>query len=162
MLDEPLPKYAIVELVVVGHQPFGLLVQDDSGQRGFVDRADIADDPAAGGGWPKVGDRIPGVVLGYTRDGRLRVSTRERDLGLVGSLANPADALQAWQAVRSAETGDTEVLEQFYQSPSAPALLRWALKHPTYSEEHKRALDLLSKAPKDLQTKLLGDAGGTW
>jgi predicted RNA-binding protein with RPS1 domain len=68
---------------VVGHQHYGPVVLVDTGERGFVDSADVSDArPVPVDLWPAVGDRVRAVVLGVARDGRVRLSLRGLDESL--------------------------------------------------------------------------------
>src|SRR5947209_8025121 len=95
-------KYTAIECTVVGHQPYGLIVQSENDERGFIDSIEISDSPAARGEWPSKGQRLPCVVLGRTKDGRLRLSARQSDVMLVRTVDNVADALAEWQNIRDA------------------------------------------------------------
>jgi len=67
-------RFDPVECVVVGHIHYGLLIESEDGERGFVDRMYIGGAP--GTPWPAVGTVLPCVVIGYTRRfNRLRVAT---------------------------------------------------------------------------------------
>ena len=141
-------RYAVVDSTVVGHQRYGVLVRSDSGRPGFIDRADLADGPAPPHEWPAIGDRVRAVVLGPTRTGRLRLCTRPSYLALIGSVTDPAVALAEW--VRAADPG---ARQEFYRSPNARPLLRWALRQPAGSPDRRRAEDLLAGAPPDLRSR---------
>jgi hypothetical protein len=72
-------------------------------------------------------------------------------------LADPAGAIRQWQLVKDADASDTVIRDEFYRSPNAKPLLRWALLHPPHSADRKRAVELLSTAPENLRGELLGD-----
>ncbi|MFJ1760615.1 hypothetical protein ACIOD2_09885 [Amycolatopsis sp. NPDC088138] len=91
-------RYDVVECAVTGHVHYGLLIAAEDGERGFVDRAEITDEP--GEPWPETGSRLRGVVLGYTRDGRLRVATRPGYVELVATADDPAAGAADWSRLR--------------------------------------------------------------
>lgn len=148
------PRYTVVSCTVVDHQRYGLVIQSELGQRGFVDRAEISDGVISVDMWPKVGDQIRGVVLGYTNDGRIRISARPRDVTLIESLAEPMAAMEEWRAIKETSTRNVIARNYFYKSPNAPALLRWALRNPPSSADRNKALELLSTAPVQLRNQL--------
>ena len=65
-------RHDIVHCSVVGHVRYGLLIESEDGERGFVDSSYIGGRPDEP--WPEVGRRLQCVVLGYTGAGRLRVA----------------------------------------------------------------------------------------
>lgn len=148
-----LARYDRVECLVTGHRHFGLLVQTDGGRPGFVDRAEIADGLAAPADWPLVGSRLLCVVLGFARDGRVRVTSAPAYVELVGALDDPRQALREWVELKKSE-GDAETVAQFYQSRHARALLIWGLKNPPGSLSLKLALSLVAGAPEALRKDL--------
>jgi predicted RNA-binding protein with RPS1 domain len=155
--DDQFPKYAIVTCMVTSRPDFGIFVEEiGSRQAGFVDTTDMADSVDQFSGPPETGDNIRAVVLGRTRDGRLRLSMRPRDLKLVAALHDPEAAFLEWRNIeRNLE--DRWIKEKFYGSPNAVALLDWALSHPTHSSAHKQATNLLSGAPAALHARLSRD-----
>lgn len=157
MTDSVPLRYSIVDCVVVGHQPYGLIVQSGTGVRGFIDRMDISDIPAAEDEWPALGTQVHGVVLGHARDGRLRLSARRMDKELLETLADPVRVLREWEAVKQASSSDVTITEGLYKSSDGRAVLRWALKHPSHSAEHMAALDILATAPMDILRDVLGN-----
>jgi predicted RNA-binding protein with RPS1 domain len=156
MTNPILPKYTVIECTVIGHRSYGLIVRLDSGESGFVDRSYIADTVLSIDEWPRVNTRIRGILLGYTRDGRVRVSARRRDRVLIESLNNPESALHEWQMIESSTVDDTERRREFYRSPNAHALLKWALANPSNSVARQRAVELIAEAPSDLKRDLMG------
>lgn len=154
--EDALPRYAIASLVVVGHRRYGLRVEVvDSDREGFVDSANIADPPLRHEDWPCVGARMRGVVLGRTRAGQLRLTTRRRDVAFVESVSDPAGAFLEWRAVHAAGSSNVDARSEFFRSANASALLEWALKNSPYSENRKLAIELLSVAPDELRTQVL-------
>jgi hypothetical protein len=69
-----------VEFIVTGAQPYGILVETVDGERGWVEDDAIAEGPVLPrSDWPQPGERLRGLVLGYTRDGRIRACLRAVD-----------------------------------------------------------------------------------
>lgn len=89
-------RYDLVHCSVVGHARYGLLIESEDGARGFVDSSYVSDRP--GEPWPEVGRRLRCVVLGYTRDGRLRVAATPT---YVDVMASTGDAVAAYEQCRS-------------------------------------------------------------
>jgi hypothetical protein len=89
-------RYDMVHGSVVGHVRYGLLIESEDGERGFVDSSYISDGP--GEAWPEVGRRLRCVVLGYTREGRLRVAATPT---YVDVMASTGDSVAAWEQWRS-------------------------------------------------------------
>ena len=69
-------RYDIVECVVIKHVPYGVLVELDAGERGWIDGDHTNDarsiDPRT---WPPPGVQVMAVVWGTTRDGRVRLAS---------------------------------------------------------------------------------------
>lgn len=86
-------RYDIVHCSVVGHAHYGLLVESQDGERGFVDRAHITDKP--GEPWPATGRQLRCVVLGYTKDNRLRAAATPSYVETVAAADDPAAAANA-------------------------------------------------------------------
>ncbi|MEV8443909.1 hypothetical protein AB0425_41600 [Actinosynnema sp. NPDC051121] len=87
-------RYEVVHCSVVGHAGYGLLVESEDGERGYVDSSHITDEP--GEPWPAVGRRLPCVVLGYTKEGRLRAATTPLYVEMVAAADDPAAAVEEW------------------------------------------------------------------
>jgi len=68
-----------VGFVVMGVQHYGVLIQTDSGERGWIEAEYLSDAKLSQGEWPEAGTSLRGLVLGYTADGRIRVCLREVD-----------------------------------------------------------------------------------
>ena len=68
-----------VDFVVTGTQHYGVLIQTDSGERGWIEAEYISDAALRQEEWPTAGTSLRGLVLGYTADGRIRVCLREVD-----------------------------------------------------------------------------------
>jgi hypothetical protein len=121
-------KYSIVTCNVTSRQHYGLLVRAvESGESGYIDRSDIADGGIGEDEWPSEGVSLRCVVLGYTRDGRLRLSARPRDVSLSASGINVGEALRDWISVRDAGQSDAQRMTDFLQCTYATSVLRWAL-----------------------------------
>jgi hypothetical protein len=143
-----LTRYSIITFEVIGYADYGLLVRDvDSGARGFVDRADVADAPIRADAWPAVGERVRGIVLGCSRDGRIRVHSGQEYVALIESLADPDSAMREWVAVKRAGVSDSGIRDEFFRSPNSRALIRWALGRPQGSADQRAAAELLAVAP---------------
>jgi hypothetical protein len=121
------------------------------GKNGFVDESAISDEPyAPPGDWPRIGELLLCVVLGVTRDGRLRLSSRPRDIELVRAVLNVESALAEWRQVRDDPSGGEGHLRQFLRSRDAVPTLRWAKSRPSGSIDRVRALEIIAKAPESL------------
>jgi hypothetical protein len=68
-----------VLFTVTGAQHYGILIQTDSGERGWVEEEYLSDRKLRREEWPPVGVSLRGLVLGYARDGRIRVCLRDVD-----------------------------------------------------------------------------------
>lgn len=97
-------RYEVVQCSVNGHAPYGLLIESEDGERGFVDSSYITDNP--GEPWPVIGQQLRCVVLGYTRGGRLRVAATPRYVEMVAAAGDPAAANDQWSS-RTGRTGST-------------------------------------------------------
>lgn len=147
------PRYAIIEVEVVGHQSFGVVVRDGSGRKGSIDRYELFDSQSAEDVWPPVGAWIRAVVLGYYRDGRVRLSSRPRDLLLTESVDDPAVSLDRWKML---DHVDGVAKREFYGLREARPLLAWALAHAPGSDEYEKALRVISSGP-EIFSDLLGN-----
>lgn len=135
-----LARYAIITFEVIGYADYGLLVRDvESGERGFVHLSDVADAPVRADAWPAVGERAGGVVLGCSRDGRIRVHSGQAYMALVESLADPDSAMREWVAVKRAGVAGAGTRDEFFRSPNSRALIRWALGRPQGSADQRAA-----------------------
>ena len=95
-------RYDIVHCTVTGHVHYGLLVESQDGERGFVDSSYIADKP--GEPWPEVGQQLRCVVLGYTKENRLRVGATPSYVEMLAAADDPATAAKAWVRRRRGRT----------------------------------------------------------
>lgn len=150
------PQYSLVECRIVRHQHYGLVVRTVSDhQPGFVDESAISDQPSVPmNEWPGVGATLPCVVLGGTRDGRLRLSSRPRDVALARAGLNVEAALSTWRRIRDEATVEDDLLVDFFESQEALPTLRWALDRPHGSADHSRAIEIAEKAPDWLKRRL--------
>lgn len=87
-------RYDVVHCSVVGHAQYGLLVESEDGEHGFVDSSYITDTP--GEPWPAVGRRLRCVVLGYTKEGRLRAAATPLYVEMVAAADDPVTAVDEW------------------------------------------------------------------
>ncbi|MEU5696329.1 hypothetical protein [Actinosynnema sp. NPDC020468] len=78
--DGPLPRWAVVDGVVVAHLPHGLRVRVPSGEIGVVDRVLISDLVVGASEWPAVGSTLTVVGAGCTTGGQSRLSARRSDV----------------------------------------------------------------------------------
>lgn len=68
-----------VGFVVTGAAHYGVLIETDSAERGWIEAEYISDARLTQAEWPEAGTSLRGLVLGYTADGRIRVCLREVD-----------------------------------------------------------------------------------
>jgi predicted RNA-binding protein with RPS1 domain len=68
-----------VTFTVTGAQPYGVLIQTEQGERGWIEREYLSEAVLHQDQWPPVGTSLRGLVLGYTSDGRIRLCLREVD-----------------------------------------------------------------------------------
>ncbi|WP_188284847.1 hypothetical protein [Streptomyces sp. CBMA29] len=147
----PLAKYAVVSAVTGLRRPYGQSLRLEDGTTGFVDSADLTDTAE-----PLIlpeGAEVVGVVLGYTNNGRVRLTLRPRDVALARATEDTAAATSLWVRVASS-TGDGRVKTEFFASPSAAPLLVWGLTAHPGSADHHTARRLLEAAPPDLRDKV--------
>jgi hypothetical protein len=149
-------RYSIVRGTVSGRQHYGLLVTLESGDRGFVDVTYVSDESQPAAEWPETGRPVEAVVLGTTRDDRVRLCTRATDLEFVRSADDPAGAFEAWQAIgETVESGDASSVSPFLDLPDADALLSWALRQSPRSADVGRALGILARSPRETRQRHL-------
>lgn len=80
---KPIRAGAIFEGIVVAHHRWGPEIAiEAAGISGIVDIINILDDRPFEGpaDFPEIGAEVRGVVLGYTPNGQLRLSLRQKDL----------------------------------------------------------------------------------
>ncbi len=68
-----------VNFTVTGAQHYGVLIRTDSGERGWIESDYVSDVRPGRDEWPGVGTALRGLVLGYTKDGRIRIALRHVD-----------------------------------------------------------------------------------
>ncbi|WP_409496694.1 hypothetical protein [Amycolatopsis sp. cmx-11-12] len=89
-------RYDLVRCTVVGHVHYGLLIETEDGERGFVDSSYITD--GIGEPWPAVGQQLRCVVLGYARRGnRIRVAATPSYVDALAAAEDGAAAAKAWR-----------------------------------------------------------------
>ncbi|MFB9237325.1 hypothetical protein ACFFWC_17490 [Plantactinospora siamensis] len=148
-MPEP-ARYSVVECVVTGHHPLGLLARlTHGGDEAVLERVPVEDAPLDE--LPPVGAVLPAVVLGRTADGRLRLAGRPAFVALVRSAADPAAALDAWSRIRAADEAYAEACHNLFSGPDAAAVLCWALDQPAGSPQLGFALRALRDAPTELK-----------
>jgi hypothetical protein len=91
-------RYDVVRCSVVGRVHYGLLIESADGERGYVDSADITDQP--GEPWPEIGQQLPCVVLGYTKEGRLRAAARPLYVEIVATADDRVAAVEWYATMR--------------------------------------------------------------
>lgn len=156
MENSEYPKYSLVECRIVGHQHYGLVVRTVPGDRpGYVDESAISDQQYAPmNEWPGVGEALLCVILGDTRDGRLRLSSRPRDVALARAVVDVEATLSIWRRIRDEATAEPDPLVEFLGSQEAVPTLRWALSRPDGSADRLRASEIVEKAPHWLRGQL--------
>jgi predicted RNA-binding protein with RPS1 domain len=150
-VSQDLARYALVECEVTAHQPYGVVFEVGGGLRGFVDKADIADAPVMQAEWPSVGRHMTCVVLGRSRDGRIRASMRPSDVQLARSVTDPDRSLRDWIRIRDEGFADISERDAFLASPETSPLLRWALGQRAGSRDRARAMEIVSDTPENLK-----------
>ena len=152
MVGSALRRYSVIECRITDHQPYGLVFETGDGTHGFVDRADISDVPVSELDWPPVGQHVTCVVLGSTRDGRVRASARPRYVALIQGAADPQRVLSDWIRIRDNGFRDASERETFFRSPDAVLVLQWALVDRGNPASKSRALELLAEGPAQLRS----------
>lgn len=90
-------RYDIVHCLVIGHARYGILIESEDSELGFVDSSYITDQP--GEPWPEVGQRLRCMVLGYAKDGKLRVAATPLCVEMVAASDDPAAAVERWSVL---------------------------------------------------------------
>jgi hypothetical protein len=129
------------------------MVETASGERGWVDADDIADEVVAGD-WPAVGTTVAGVVLGYTRDGRVRLATRPGYVKYVRESGDPGNGLVAWERLREADRSHGDAAHMVYESPDGLGTVRWALGD---GRMRRTALRALVDAPTGVKLEFIDE-----
>ena len=91
----PSTRYDVVRCVVTKHVRYGVLVDIDTGERGWIDDDDLTEGVVNPSIWPQPGTRLTAVVLHVTRDGRVGLSALPKFVELVGEAVDPAKAVAA-------------------------------------------------------------------
>lgn len=149
------PKYAIVRGTVDGRQHYGVLITLESGGRGFIDADHLADtaDGRSNAQWPEPGRSVEAVVLGATKDGRVRQTTRGSDLALARSVSNLAGVFEVWERCCGIGEAASSTAVSFLGSSDADAVLSWALRQSPGSSDVELALRILAASPKETRTR---------
>jgi len=84
-----------IEFEVAGAQHYGVLIRTNSGAPGWIEADHLSDSVVRREAWPPAGTRLRGLVLGVTRDGRIRVSLRPVDHHPSPGVWPPNDPQQA-------------------------------------------------------------------
>jgi predicted RNA-binding protein with RPS1 domain len=151
---EEVGRFALVDCDVTGHQHYGILFHTTDGRRGFIDSSDISDESADPREWPSIGERITCVVLGETRDGRLRASARASDVALVRAEPDARRALSEWLRIRDAGFADASEMDAYLASARGKAILKWAIRRRRSSTDYARAREILASAPATLRDEI--------
>lgn len=154
-LQERFPRYSTVTCTVTAHRSYGLIVAVEGDGPGFVDLGYISHNPVTADAWPHVGEERRGVVLGVTRDGRLRLDIRHDDLALADSAVNLAEAMSRWTEAQHAEPADTGARQTFYQSADAALLLAWLVRGKGRGSPMESLWALVSDAPEDVRRNVV-------
>lgn len=150
-------RFTLIDCDVTGHQHYGVLFRTAEGRPGFIDSLEISDQETDPSEWPSVGERITCVVLGETRDGRLRASARASDVDLVRAEPDARQALSEWQRIRDAGFVDSSESDAYVASARGKAILRWAIRRRQSSKDYARAREILASAPATLRDELSND-----
>jgi hypothetical protein len=94
MVPQARHRYDVIQCSVIGHAQYGLLIESEDGERGYVDSTHITDKPREP--WPAVGQRLRCVVLGYTKEGRLRAAATPQYVEVVAAADDPVAADDQW------------------------------------------------------------------
>jgi hypothetical protein len=154
MTDHLNSRYDIIECTVIGRTQYGLLVESIAGERGYVETEYINETPLPAGSEPKIGERIYGVVLGYTEDGRLRLSTQPGYVELLRTAVDAKKALDTWATLRRVDRDYAMAIEALTASPDMLGVLRWALKRRP-SSDYDVAVRALLKTPSGLRLEFV-------
>ena len=152
--------YEIVQCQVTRHASYGLVVQTPAGEIGTIGLDLISNRPLKAEDWPEVGETISAVVMGYNRNGALRLCSAPGYVTYVRSAADIDAAREMLARVSRADRAYMESVEAFYDSDDAQVNLRWALSRPWRSAEPSMALRLLARAPSGVVLDLMGDLVG--
>jgi hypothetical protein len=150
-------RYSVITCDVTGRLHYGLLVRAvESGEAGYIDRAELGNSPLTEEEWPVDGTSLRCVVLGYTRDGRLRLSSKPRDVSLSESGINVREALGHWISVRDAGESHPEGMVEFLRLSYATSILSWALQDRPSSANYKIARWAVSLLPPEAKDQVVG------
>lgn len=145
------PKYRTLYCVVRSEQVYGLVVDTETDEPGYIDSEFIADAPSRRERWPAVNTSLRVMVIGHSGDGRLILSARHSDLTLADTVTNVRAAMRVWQTVEESGAESTAARDAFFRSPDAAALLRWAYSHTRGTSSRELAQALLPHAPETIK-----------
>lgn len=83
-------RWDVIDATVTGWAHYGVLIETDDGQHGFVHFTYV--NPPA---WPEPGERVRGVVLGVEHLG-VRLAVMRGYVEAIEGAENPAAAARAW------------------------------------------------------------------
>jgi hypothetical protein len=87
-------RYDVVEFTVTRWAHYGLLIESDDGEPGFVDSSYITDD--VGEPWPVPGTRLRCVVLAIAKGGRISAAATPGYVAAIASATDPNEAATRW------------------------------------------------------------------
>jgi hypothetical protein len=147
-------RYALVDVTVVAHARFGLVVETADGERGWVEDDLIHDNRDRSAAWPAVGATLTTVVMGYTADGRIRFAARPADVRYAKAARDPGGGLAAVERVRATDADVRQAVKSLTTSPDGPPAVAWALSTPFWRSAMLRAL---TAAPTRLRLLFVDD-----
>ncbi|WP_329787841.1 hypothetical protein V1227_24415 [Lentzea sp. DG1S-22] len=150
-------RYDLLQATVTGHQAYGLVLSTEDGLRAFIEDAYVADGPINRDDWPEVGAELTAMVLGATRDERLRLSSRASDLELVRSVPDVSAAMGAWAEYRGTEPRSQAAADSFLATPGAAGVLEWVLKQPRSWRGRTEAEWLIARISSDRRASMWPD-----
>jgi hypothetical protein len=147
-------RYAVIEVTVVAHARYGLVVETADGERGWVEDDLIHDSRDITATWPAVGTALPAVVLGRTNDGRMKLAARPADVRYAKAARDPGSGLAAVERVRATDAEVRQAVRSLTTSPDGPPAVAWALSTPFWRSAMLRAL---TAAPTRLRLLFVDD-----
>jgi hypothetical protein len=147
-------RYAVIDVTVVEHTRFGMIVASADGERGWVEDDLIHDNRDRGAAWPAVGSTLTTVVMGYTADGRIRLAARPADVRYARAARDPGGGLAAVERVRATDADVRQAVKSLTTSPDGPPAVAWALATPFWRSAMLRAL---TAAPTRLRLLFVDD-----
>jgi hypothetical protein len=147
-------RYTVIDVTVVEHTRFGMIVATADGERGWVEDDLIHDSRDRGAQWPAIGATLTTVVMGYTADGRMRLAARPADVRYAKAARDPGSGLAAVERVRATDADVRQAVKSLTASPDGPPAVAWALSTPFWRSAMLRAL---TAAPTRLRLLFVDD-----